>query len=480
MLLRRLLVSLVLLSGLSAQSSLLPRVCAEWEPALGTLIAWPTGLPQELVVELARDDKLFVLVTGASAQATAATAFAGLGIDPAQVVYITAPVQSWWPRDWGPHQIFDADRVWTVVDPIFQGYPWVAPDCVPISSPGGHVGDDMVNAYFARFVGAPDLQLQAYLTGGNFLVDGQGSAFSTCAMVGENNQLMSEGQFLSLVQDTLGIERYYVLDSTENHGIQHIDCWMKVIDEETLLVKRAPVWHEEYERLEANVARLEQELTCYGRPYKIVRIDCPPYNGYDIAAYTNSLILNGKAFVPLFGIPGDARALETFAEVLPGYEVIGFTWGSWYYYDALHCRTRAVFDPQMLRIAHPKLSGEVPWWPAPAVTALVQDYSGAGLVPGSPVIRWRLQGEADWRTAPLEPTGEPERYAGALPVRRPGLTVEYYLAAESLSGRAETMPATAPAGFYVFTTGEAGPQAEPWAEPDPAGAPLKPPGSIVH
>jgi agmatine/peptidylarginine deiminase len=476
---RTLFASLALLASLSAQSTLLPRVCAEWEPALGTLIAWPTGLPDELVVELARDDTLFVLVTGASAQASAAASFSGLGIDPAQVEYITASVQTWWPRDWGPHQIFDVDRVWTVVDPIFHGYPWVAPDCVPIGSPGGHAGDDMVNTYFARQMGAPDLALQAYLTGGNFLVDGQGAAFSTCAMIGENNQLMTEGQFLALVQQSLGIERYHVLDSTENHGIQHIDCWMKVIDEETLLVKRAPTWHEEYDRLEANVARLEQELNCYGRPYRIVRIDCPPYNGYDIAAYTNSLIINGKVLVPLFGIPGDARALDVYAEVLPGYEVVGFSWGSWYYYDALHCRTRAVFDPQMLRIAHPRVPEDTPWWPHPVVRALIQDYSGDGLVPGSAVVRWRRAGETSWRDAPLAATEEPEIYEGALPVRGAGVRIEYYLAAESLSGASETMPRTAPEGFHAFTTGEAVLQPDPWAEPGPGGVPLQAPGPFI-
>ena len=29
------------------------RVIAEWEPALGTMIRWPLGIPSDLVVELA-------------------------------------------------------------------------------------------------------------------------------------------------------------------------------------------------------------------------------------------------------------------------------------------------------------------------------------------------------------------------------------------------------------------------------------------
>ena len=32
------------------------RVVAEWEPAIGTMIRWPLGIPSDLVVELASDD----------------------------------------------------------------------------------------------------------------------------------------------------------------------------------------------------------------------------------------------------------------------------------------------------------------------------------------------------------------------------------------------------------------------------------------
>ena len=38
------------------------RVVAEWEPALGTMIRWPLGIPMGLVTELASDDIIYVLV----------------------------------------------------------------------------------------------------------------------------------------------------------------------------------------------------------------------------------------------------------------------------------------------------------------------------------------------------------------------------------------------------------------------------------
>ena len=37
------------------------RVVAEWEPALGTMIRWPLGIPSDLVVELATTDVLKII-----------------------------------------------------------------------------------------------------------------------------------------------------------------------------------------------------------------------------------------------------------------------------------------------------------------------------------------------------------------------------------------------------------------------------------
>ena len=57
----KIIVNLILFVSLFAQ---IPdyRVVAEWEPALGTMIRWPLGIPSDLVVELASNDILYVLV----------------------------------------------------------------------------------------------------------------------------------------------------------------------------------------------------------------------------------------------------------------------------------------------------------------------------------------------------------------------------------------------------------------------------------
>lgn len=37
---------------------------------------------------------------------------------------------------------------------------------------------------------------------------------------------------------------------------------------------------------------------------------------------------------------------------MPGYEIIGFPWTSWYHYDALRCRVIGIADGEMLRLTH--------------------------------------------------------------------------------------------------------------------------------
>jgi len=67
-----------------------PRVAAEWEPALGAMVAWPPVVPDALLVEIAKDDRLYVLVEDAEMQAEAAERLETLGVALASVEFIVA------------------------------------------------------------------------------------------------------------------------------------------------------------------------------------------------------------------------------------------------------------------------------------------------------------------------------------------------------------------------------------------------------
>jgi len=445
------------------------RVAAEWEPVLGALVAWPLAVPVSLVAEIALDDTLFLLVDGEAARSEARMALAGWGVDLEKVEFIVAaPGHARpWPRDWGPPARFSADGAYTLVDPTFDDYPFSKAAC---DSPlyyqktwflSRFVEDDDATRVVADTLGYANIQVPVVLTGGNALVDGHGTIFSTCTMLNENRRLgITEDVFFAEVSQNLGISRYVVVPNFETFGIQHIDCFLKPLDEERILVARPPEGHSHSERAEAIVRELETLTTVHGRAYEILRIDTPPYWRNFMPAYTNSLILNRKVLVPLFGIPADQQALDTWRRAMPGYEVIGFEHDQegaegWLWFDALHCRVRSVWDPEGLHMAHRRMDQLV----APAdehpIEVRIEARSRADLIADELMLSWRIDGRQEWQRVPLEASPDQGTYSASIPGATAGETVEYFVSAADESGRRESLPRTAPDGFYTFTVSTA-------------------------
>ena len=90
-----LLISIFCLTfSLFAQPLTPVRMVAEWEPAAGTLIRWPLGIPSDLVYELASDDTLYVLVANTSSQNSATNSFNSWNVNMDHVVFIQAQTNS--------------------------------------------------------------------------------------------------------------------------------------------------------------------------------------------------------------------------------------------------------------------------------------------------------------------------------------------------------------------------------------------------
>jgi hypothetical protein len=171
----------------------------------------------------------------------------------------------------------------------------------------------------------------------------------------------------------------------------------------------------------------------------------------------------------LFGIAQDSIALKQWSEALPGYDVKGFIYKvheepilhprvlkrrasgfGWNSGDALHCRTRAMWDPQMLYIARGK--NPVKTTDGYTIEANIIDYSNAGLVSSELKLFWRLSGDQKWNSVMITESGVDNYYIANVPFTESGKVVEYYFAAKSASGKAEFKPMTAPEGFYKFIT----------------------------
>jgi agmatine/peptidylarginine deiminase len=441
-----------------------PRLAAEWEPALGALVRWPLIVPESLVVEIARDDTLFLLVEDEKGRAEAEAALVEWGVDLESVQFITAPQGGAhpWTRDWGPSARFSEKEGYSLADPWFDDYPLTEVGCQSRLYSQRRLffrdftNDDRATDVIADTLGFANTRLPIALTGGNALVDGFGTVFSTCAMLNENRALgVSENQFFAAVRQQAGVSRYVVIPNFELFGIQHIDCFLKLLDEERILVARPPQGHSHSERAEAIVRELSSLTNVHGRPYQILRIDTPPYWRDFMPAYTNSLILNRKILVPLYGIPADQDALEAWRKAMPGYRVIGFEhdghWlDQWMWFDAIHCRVRAIWDPEMLYMAHRRIDRTVAPEKSFPIEVRIVDHSRAGLIPEALQLSWRSSGEERWRVIPLEATARPETFVASIPGADADRGVEYFLSAADRSGRRESLPRTAPGGYYSF------------------------------
>ena len=444
------------------------RMAAEWEPVIGSIIAWPLIIPQPLVIELAKGNMpLYVMVSDEINRYAAEDTFKGWGLSMDNVHFVVTRLGlAWgWPRDWGPFAVYSASGAYRLADPRFIAYPLAGPDCndmrPDLYPKERYIGDDLASSALAESLGFDIVPIAAALTGGNFLVDGLGTAFSTCVIRMKNRSLgLSDEQLSALIKEKLGIDRHVVLPNYEKTGIQHIDCAVKPLDEETLLVMRVPEDHHEYSIIEEIVQKLQSLTNAYGRPYKIIRIDTGRYKDEMVAAYTNSLIFNKKVFMPFYGIPEDKQAQKTWQEAMPGYEVIGFEnditvpvmgYRGWQSFDGLHCRVRAIWDPGMLRMAHRRMDSTIKpakSWP---VEVTIQDFSKAGLIPEELQLHVRSHSDQKWQTIILSSTANPSLFQASIPGVKSGETVEYYLSAADRSGRRETLPRTAPADFYSFT-----------------------------
>ncbi len=458
------------------------RVAAEWEPAVGTMIVWPLSIPYKLVVELAKDNQLVTMVENETSKREAIAWYTKWGIDSTKTTFIYAPqgIDSWWVRDWGPSAVFSQDGKMRLADGKYiYSTPVTDLDCNDslyfIYQTKDHEIikteiDDDATVFMGKELNQEVVDLPFINTGGNVLTDGLGTAFSTCILLNENRFFgVTDDKFKTLNKEMLGFERYNVISNFEKRGIQHIDCYMKLLDEERILVVEPPKDHELFDIYE-NI--INQELsklkTAYGRPYQILRIKTDRYLENDLAAYTNSIIINKTIYVPLFKIVEDQIALQRWQEVMPGYTIKGFEFDladepivtqqmkdhyrtnyGWDSGDALHCRTRAIWDAEMLFISVKHVDSVINSSAKAKVYATIIDYSKKGLME-DPKLLWRYSGASDWNSMSLKQLEE-THYLVEIPYQKSGVTIEYYISATSNSGRTETQPRTAPKGLYNYS-----------------------------
>ena len=389
------LISLVFVLGSEAQPNSPVRTPAEFEPVQAVIIKWDFGMYDALngfLIENIQDagataivlvdDDIFRLGVNAYIRAGK--------IRSDRLIVFTLPTTSIWTRDYGPTSVFHGSNgELAMIDWLFD-YP-------------GHKNDDDLPKKISEAFGYNQFQLEkgknrVVLAGGDFVTDGFGTAFSSSAVRKEN-----PGRFKrvkKLLDSHMGISSYVLLEQLVFGPDNHIDMYMKLLDEETILVGQYDSDSLGDEIIEENVEYLRTLDSCYGKPYRIVRIPMPGNTIHqDFRTYTNSLIVNNYVLVPLYGIDKDEIALQIYRDAMPGYNVVGFDCSDIIALrGAIHCMTHEIHKDRVVRIAHARNSESV----SPGDTVRISAKCWSQELVNEALVHVLLPGEEDYEIYPMQ------------------------------------------------------------------------------
>ncbi|MBK7945956.1 MAG: agmatine deiminase family protein [Flavobacteriales bacterium] len=303
-------------------------------------------------------------------------------------------------------------------------------------------------------------------TGGNFMADGFGTAFSSNLVLDENGPA---GDFNTTIRDAASVDnvmnqfmgitpgRYIKMSTLSYDGIHHIDMHMKLLDEETLLVGQFPVGQSDGPQIELNIQGvLNNHNSVFGTPYRIVRIPMPPSTGGafppsgSYRTYANNIFINKTVLVPTYREQYDTTGLRILRESLPGYRVIGIDCDDSgnniiSQSGAIHCITKAIGVSDPLLIRHQRLSDTYETVLPYAVEAYIRHITGIS----SAEVYWTTDTTAGHSSVAMS-AGASNTSNAAIPAQPAGSVVYYYIHATANSGKQQVRPITAPHGWWRF------------------------------
>lgn len=421
------------------------RTMAEWEEQQAVLITWTsyTSILSQIVRYVQTECKLIIVCSDSN---SVKNYLSSQGVPLVNLRFLYASFNSIWCRDYGPWCVY-SDNIDTmrIIDWIYNR-PRPQDDLIPVYV------SQMLNVPLHQMTTSPN-NLTA--TGGNFMTDGNGTGFSSKLILTENSS-KTEAQIDTLMKNYMGINRYILMNTLPYDEIHHIDMHMKLLDEETLLVGQYPAGIADGPQIDSNLKYIQNNfLTCYGKPYKVVRIPMPPdtYGQYppsgDYFTYTNSFIVNKTIIVPIYGVSQDTTALRIYRDAMPGYRVVGILSNSIIpSLGAIHCITKEIGVYEPIFISHSAIRSVTTSMPSYEVKAFIRTKSGVS----NAKCFWTTDTTAGF--TPITMTATADTFKAYIPQQPINTKIYYYIQATSVSDRSTSKPITAPSGNYRFIVKE--------------------------
>ncbi len=295
---------------------------AEFDSVTGVIFAWeayPTLLTN-LIKEVAEDDTAWVVVDNTSEQNSVSNTLSNVNVNMDRVVFQVIETNSVWVRDYGPWWIIEPENSLAIIDLVYNR-PRPLDDTYPESA-AGYFG---INYYGLGLIEA----------GGNMLLDGQGSVIvSNVIFDGSQgfDSTLTQDQLEQYFLDYFGVHKVIVTPHLINDGTGHIDMFVKLINDSTVIVgeyeNQSAGYPGNYDICNQVASQLANETNGAGRPFNVVRMPMPQFNNGITYTYINSLIVNNKVLVPIYGLStefaNDDSVLALYETIMPGVEAVGF------------------------------------------------------------------------------------------------------------------------------------------------------------
>ncbi len=373
--------------------------------------------------------------------------------------FMISPGDDWWTRDFGPNGVYVGNQ-----DSLAF---------IDLKYYDGRDKDNDAPIGIANMMGIPNYITRLNAEGGNLMADGFGTVFFSDVVSSVNtdptivNPVFTQQEVMDKMTTIFGAQKNVELPTLNcDGGTGHIDLYLKMIDEQTIIVAKYPdvITATDRRIIEDNLQLLTALKSTYNRPFRIYRIphptddngtysrkSCSQINA-DARTFVNGITVNNTFIYPSYSDTIDGNKTQTdsvtnlFKQIMPGYKVVDI--------DSrvisplggeIHCITMQIPADNPILFWHPSVDGfQYQFKNQFHILAKITNKSGVA----SATCFWRLKGTSTFNSFNL--TDSAGYFVGDIVAT--GLTnsdvIEYYLSATTNNGKTATKPLTAPEGYY--------------------------------